>query len=49
MAKRSKICGLYVLYGSTVISRASSTSEDFHHRNKMCDLRSRVGRRMKAL
>lgn len=34
MVKGPKICGLYILYGSTAISYVSS-NEDFHDKNKL--------------
>lgn len=40
MAKGSNMCGLYILYGFTVISYTSLVSKDFHDKNKLCDMRS---------
>lgn len=44
MAKRFKICGLYILRGSSGVVHSSSTNKDFHNEKKPWNLRSKHGR-----
>lgn len=43
IAKRSKIRDLYILEGSNIVVHSSSTSEDFHDKKQLWDLRLRHG------
>lgn len=41
IVKESKICGLYILKGSNIVFHSLLSSEDFHDKSKVWDLRSR--------